>query len=157
MQKSLPNIVASAAFLILGVFWLMTSFSLPAGSGTSVYGNSRTFPQIIAAIIIIVATIQLIGQIRTAVKSPGKEDKAEDISAAASRQMLVNAIGLIAVTLLYILSVNLLTYLPATILLLGATMWIFGVRKKGIFLSVAVLFPAVLLVVFRYLLVVPLP
>lgn len=157
MQKSLPNIIASVVFLILGAFWLIVAFSMPGSSGSNVFGNSRTFPQIVSIIIIIVSIIQLVCQVTAAVKSGSKEDKDNDNSVVTPKQTYVNIIILIVLIALYCLIVNFLTYLPATILLLGAAMWIFGVRNKGIFILVATLFPVLLLVVFRYLLEVPLP
>lgn len=157
MRKFLPEIITSAAFLLLGVIWLITSFTLPGSTGTNVFGNPRTFPQIIAVIIIIVAAIQLIGQICQSSKGQSKEGQADALSTSLPKKTYINLIALITVTLIYILSVGYLTYLPATVLLLGASMWIFGVRKKGIIITIAVLCPATLLAVFRYLLVVPLP
>lgn len=49
MKKIIQNTAASLAFLILGLFWLASSFSIKVGSAAvSQGGTPRTVPQIVS-------------------------------------------------------------------------------------------------------------
>lgn len=154
VKKDLSQILMTLAFLVLGLLWLFVSFSLPNDSVALVFGSPRTFPQIISCLIIFVSLIQLRQQL-LALRKTHRESATSSTSDVRHLNWRIPV--LIAATASYILLIQVAGFLPATIVLLGTALWIYGYRNKLVGIFLVILFPAALLLIFRYLLKVPLP
>ena len=159
MKKIIQNTAASLAFLILGLFWLASSFSIKVGSAAvSLGGTPRTVPQIVSVVLILVSASILAENLLRAFQARGRDaGMAEE---AGEREPLTRFIGVAvigAAAVLYCLFIGKVGYLPATVVLMGIAAWCFEVRKPAQLATISLLTPTLLYAVFRFLLVVPLP
>lgn len=158
MKKTVNELIAASAFLALGVFWFVESFSVKVTAlNSSVAGTPRTYPQIVSILIIVVAAIMIAELlIRLFRERRAVNDNAEN-STKESPKRFLGVLIVVAASILYCVFIDTLTYLPASIILMAVVAYCFEIRKPLPLILLTVLVPAILFVVFRYLLVVPLP
>ena len=143
---------------------MQQSLKLPGSTGgMRVFGNPRTFPILVSSIIILISSIHLMTEVvkaRKAQKSPvGTDESAEEGAESSSvlKKGWIRIVLLILVIVAYILLLDVITYLPASILTLAAVFLIFGNKNMKVVVPLTVLLPLFLFLVFRYVLKVPLP
>lgn len=160
-KKTLHDLIAAAAFLALGIFWLIKSYSIKVSASAASFGTTpRTVPQIISVLVILVAFLLMAETLIKGIKlkrEREKEPNTEEIIVKESAMRFVCVAVLVVSALLYCIFVEKLTYLPASILLMAVAGWCFEIKKPLPLLLLSVITPTVLFVVFRYLLSVPLP
>lgn len=159
MKKIIQNAAAALAFLILGLFWFINSFSIKVGSAAvSQGGTPRTVPQIVSVVLLLVSASILAENLLRAFKARG--GGAGDAGDAGERESLKRFLGvavIAAAAVLYCLFIGKVGYLPATVVLMGVVAWCFEVRRPVQLAVISLLTPTLLYIVFRFLLVVPLP
>ncbi|MCI7742455.1 MAG: tripartite tricarboxylate transporter TctB family protein [Clostridiales bacterium] len=157
-KKTIENIIAAAAFLVLGVFWYAKSLTIKLTSAAaSLGGTPRTIPQIISVLLILVSAVLII---ETVICERKERKTAAAGSEPAPKEPLKRFLGVavvLAAAILYCLFIDTITYLPASIVLMAIVAWCFEIRKPLPLILLTVLTPTILYVVFRYLLSVPLP
>lgn len=157
------NIAAAAGFFALGAFWYAKSYAIKVTAlNSSVSGSPRTFPQIVSVLMMAVSLILIAESlIKGLKKAPAQADDAQAQSSAAEGEKVwkpyVGVAVVILASILYCVFISKITYLPASILLMAVVCWCFEIRKPLPLILLSVLVPGLLFVVFRYLLVVPLP
>lgn len=159
MNKIIQNMLASLAFFILGLFWLVNSFSIKVGSAAmSQGGTPRTIPQLVSIFLLLISASTLAENLFRALKA--RKGGAGETERAGERKSWKGSLGIaviVAVDVLYCLFISKLSYLPSTVVLMGVVAWCFEVRKPLHLAIISLLTPTLLYVVFRFLLVVPLP
>lgn len=156
MKKIIQNAAAALAFLILGLFWFINSFSIKVGSAAvSQGGTPRTVPQIVSVVLLLVSASILAENLLRAFKARG--GGAGDAGERESLKRFLGVAVIAAAAVLYCLFIGKVGYLPATVVLMGVVAWCFEVRRPVQLAVISLLTPTLLYIVFRFLLVVPLP
>ncbi len=157
MKKYLGELLAPLVFLALGVFWLVKSYSIKLSSASvDLGGTPRTVPQIIAVLIIAVALLLIAEIIIKAIRA-GKAVPSENGGERSNAKSLIKVAVVIVTAFLYCLFLKKLTFVPASVIAMLVVCLCFGIKKPLPLLLTSVGVPGVLFVVFRYLLMVPLP
>lgn len=164
-QKKLMigNLAAAIGFFALGAFWYAKSYAIKVTAlNSSVSGSPRTFPQIVSVLMMAVALILITESlIRGLKKAPAQTEDAQGHNSPAEGEKVwkpyVGVAVVILASILYCMFISKITYLPASILLMALVCWCFEIRKPLPLILLSVLVPGLLFVVFRYLLIVPLP
>ena len=153
MKKYLNlNIFVPLGLIILGVAWLKLAIDMGgAGIGdASVWGTGATFPKFLLSIFIVLNVWILIGELLKVSKAEAKESGAKD-------KGTLRVVLMMAALFIYTLILPIITYIPATILLLFVTLWLFGERKPLLLICMPVGFTLVLYAVFTFALKISLP
>ena len=163
-KQLFSNIAAAAAFFALGAFWYAKSYSIKVTAmNSSISGSPRTFPQIISVLIMAVSIILIVESLIKEVKripdteANGKVNSKEGEAEGRLWKPYVGVTVVILASILYCAFISKITYLPASILFMAVVCWFFEIRKPLRLILLSILVPGLLYVVFRYLLVVPLP
>jgi len=146
------NIFVPLGLIIFGIAWLKLAFDMGgAGIGdSSVWGTGATFPKFLLAIFIVLNIWILIAELLKASKTQAAETGEKDKGALRALLMMV-------ILFIYTLILPIITYIPATIILLVVTMWLFNERRKLLLICMPVGFTLFLYLVFTYALKISLP
>lgn len=153
MKKYLNlNIFVPLGLIIVGIAWLKLAFDMGgAGIGdASVWGTGGTFPKFLLSIFVVLNVWILIVELLKASKAEAKETGEKDKGA-------LRVVLMMAIIFAYTLLLPIITYIPATILLLFAAMWLFQERRPLLLVCVPVGVSVVLYLVFTFALKISLP
>ena len=153
MKKFLNlNIFVPLGLIALGAAWLKLAFDMGgAGIGdASVWGTGATFPKFLLSIFIALNVWILIVEVLKASKAEAKETGEKDKGA-------LRVVLMMAILFVYTLVLPIITYIPATILLLAVTLWLFQERKPLMLICVPVGISLALYAVFTFALKISLP
>ena len=153
MKKYLNlNIFVPLGLIALGIAWMKLALDMGgAGIGdASVWGTGATFPKFLLTIFIVLNVWILIVELLKASKAEAKEAGEKDKGTLRVVLMLV-------ILFAYTLLLPIITYIPATILLLFATLWLFEERKPLLLICMPVGFTLALYAVFTFALKISLP
>lgn len=153
MKKYLNlNIFVPLGLIALGAAWLKMAFDMGgAGIGdASVWGTGATFPKFLLSIFIVLNVWILIVELLKASKAEAKETGEKDKGA-------LRVVLMMAIIFVYTLLLPIITYIPATILLLFAAMWLFQERRPLLLIGMPVGFTVALYLVFTFALKISLP
>lgn len=157
MKKYLGELLAPLVFLALGVFWLVKSYSIKLSSASvDLGGTPRTVPQIVSVLMIAVAVLLIAEIVIKAIKE-GKADTAADSGEKSGVKNILKVVLVIVTSFLYCVFLKTLTFVPASVIAMLVVCLCFGIKKPLPLLLTSVGVPGLLFVVFRYLLMVPLP
>ena len=149
MKNSTLSIVVSVLFFLFSAAWLFHARTLPFNAPVTRFGGPGTFP-------FLILLLMTAGFIWVAAKEYWKMRRGAD-EETTSLASCKRVMALFAVTAAYVLVIEFTGYVPATVLLLLASLLLFGVRDKRVLVAVPVLFPAALWFLFQQLLEVQLP
>jgi hypothetical protein len=149
MKNSTLSVGVSVFFFLFVTAWLLHARSLPFSAPVTRFGGPATFPFLVLLIMVVGFGWVVASEYRK--MRQGDDEQATD-PASCKRVM-----ALFAVAAAYVLIIDFAGYVPATMLLLLASLLLFGVRDKRVLVAVPVLFPAVLWFLFQRLLEVQLP
>ena len=150
MKNSTFRLGVSVFFFLLSVVWLIHCYSLPFTTPITLIGGPGTFPFLVLSGMTIGFCVLVVQEYR---KMRRGDDTGETDPASCRR-----VLGLLAVGFAYVLLfIPYLGYLLATALLLLPALLIFGERDKRVLVAVPVLFPVALWLLFKHMLMVPLP
>lgn len=159
--KKLPiEIYVTVLFLCFGLFWLFKAYELKNGYSTIVassvsFTGPYTFPMIISWIIIVSALINLYQSSQKFLRNDTSENA--EISATERRQDALRIIGLLIITILYVTTLKIIGFIPATVVLIFVSMVLFGAKSKVLLATVSIGAPIILWVLFKVLIKVQLP
>lgn len=74
-----------------------------------------------------------------------------------SREGLVRVAVIVALSVVYTILLPIIGFLAATLLLFAPILWMFGLRQKKLFITIALCAPILIYLVFQFVLKVPLP
>jgi len=86
-----------------------------------------------------------------------KAGKAQAAETSEKDKGALTAVLMMVILFVYTLILPIITYIPATILLMMVTMWLFRERRKVLLVAVPVIFTVLLYVVFTFALKISLP
>lgn len=157
MKKYLGELLAPLVFLALGVFWFVKSYSIKLSSASiDLGGTPRTVPQIVSVLMIAVAVLLIAEIVIKAIKE-GKADTAAYSGEKSGVKNILKVVLVIVTAFLYCVFLKTLTFVPASVIAMLVVCLCFGIKKPLPLLLTSVGVPGLLFVVFRYLLMVPLP
>jgi putative tricarboxylic transport membrane protein len=153
MKKNLGELGICVFMIIVSMFFIALSdfqqHSNPIDPGPAL------FPRITAAFTILLSAIQIIVSLREKVKADAVESTEK--SRKANRLKLFYVFGTLALTIVYVFLFDLIKYILLTPIFLAAVMFLLGVRKWTVIVSVAVIYGAVSYWLYAQVLMVPLP
>lgn len=149
MKNSTLSVIVSVLFFLLAGVWLFHASSLPFSAPVTRFGGPATFPSLV--LLILVAGFGWVAVGEYWKMRRGADDRATD------RSSLNRVMALFAAAAIYVLVIEFTGYIPATVLLLLASLLLFGVRDKRVLVAIPALFPAMLWFLFQQLLEVQLP
>ena len=146
------NIFVPLGLIVLGALWLNLANQMGgAGIGdSSVWGTGATVPKFLLTIFIVLNAWILIVELIKAGKAQAAETGEKDRGPLRALLMMV-------ILFVYTLVLPIITYIPATIILLVVTMWLFNERRKLLLICMPVGFTMFLYLVFTYALKISLP
>lgn len=160
-RKKISEAAMYAVIAIIGclLYFYLIPTQIPQRSSWSgdVVFSSRTFPNIIAIVMMVTAAIGAVKEILAAVKTRPEEGEADsgNTTAREARQALLVAL-FYGIILAYAVLFSHAGYLVATAIMIPAVLWLMGSRKPWQYIAVYG-FAAIIYAVFRFLLKVPLP
>lgn len=146
------DIFVPMGLLVTGIVWLNLALKMgSSGIGdSSIWGTGATIPKFMLAIFIVLNVWILIAELikvgKTQAEDAGEKDK-------GGLRVLLMIVTIFAYTLL----LPIITYIPATIILLFLTMRLFNERRKLLLVCMPVGFTMFLYTVFTYALKISLP
>ena len=149
MKNSTLCVVVSVLFFVVCVGWLLLCLSLPFRTTSTLTGGPGTFP-------FLALSIMTAGFGYIVVKEYAKMRRGDDtqgMNPASCKRVLL----FFAVIVAYVMLIEFMGYIPATVLLLLASLLLFGERDRRVLVVVPLLFPAALWLLFQRLLEVQLP
>ena len=146
------NIFVPLGLIILGIAWLKLCNDLTsAGIGdSSIWGTGATIPRFLLIIFVVLNAWILIVELIKASKAQAAETGEKDTG-------VLRAVLMMVILFAYTLILPVITYIPATIILLFLTMWLFNERNKLLLVCMPVGFTLFLYLVFTYALKISLP
>ena len=147
MNKMGVNSIIGMIFIAFSIFWNILIKKLPTGTKLAVYGP-KFFPQIVIGGIIIVSILLIIQDIAN------KDNK---IKFEFEKTDVLKVIVLVIVIIGYLLLMPITGYIISTIVALGITLWLFGLRNPRNFILASILFPVLSNILFQTVLKVGLP
>ncbi len=149
MKNSTLSIIVCVLFFLVSGAWLLHAVTLPFSSPVTRFGGPGTFPSLVLLIMVAGFGWMAVSEYR-------KMRRAAD-TPTTDRTSLKRVLALFAAAAVYVLIIEIVGYIPATIALLLASLLLFGVRDKRILITVPILFPVMLWFLFQRLLEVQLP
>jgi len=144
------NILTSIVFILLSGFVLVQSSKFQQTMISDDFAGAAFFPKVIAFMMIFFAAILLLASIL----DKNKHDKS--IKEIFNKHMLLPALG-IGIIFVYIVLMDLLGYIMSTVILNLLFLMCFKVKSKLTLVTVPILTSIIIYLVFKEMLIVPLP
>ena len=155
MNRITLSFIVAVAFAVLGSMGLTAALQLPFATSLTKIGGPGTFPAIVLVLIIICSVILAVTEL---VKSSHVSRASESQqSGEVEKKDILRILLMIAVVVIYTLSLNTAGFMLSTSVLTMVLLWLFGYRNKFIAPVLAVGFPALSYFLFRTVLKISLP
>ena len=152
LKEGKAEVILGIFFAVLGLLLLLVIIPSQIAYVEGGYPQPRFFPNIIAALITVLGAALAIGGFRK-VKA-NKED--QEVYSVEKKQLLLVLITL-GVLIVYVASMYFIPYLPATIVVTGVLVALYGQKSKLKIILTAVIVPVIIYVAMTYGLQVRLP
>ncbi len=152
LKEGKAEIYLGIFFTVLGILCLTLIIPSQIKYIEEAYPQPRFFPNVICALMTVLGIALGIGGYRK-VKT-NKEGQEEYAFMPKEVRLVLITLGILA---LYVLSLEIIPYLPATIVVTGALVAIYGQKSKVKILLTAILLPTIIYVGMTYGLSVRLP
>lgn len=141
--------IVPALFIVIGIAWLCASVNMPSTSTVPGSGPS-SFPNVILAIMSAASIVVLINEIVTIFKSKEEPTKTDWME-------LVRVLILVVLLVVYSLVINKAGFIICSLVLVEASLLLFGQRKLLWLILLPILSTGLIYVVFRFGLSILLP
>ena len=153
MKKYLTvNVLVPLGMIIFGAFWLSLALDLGAAGlyDTNLWGTGATFPKLLLSIFIALNIWTLINEIL-------KASKVETAETGEKNKEIWRVVLMVAVLFAYTFILPIITFIPATIILLVISMLMFNERRKVLLVVAPVVITLILYGLFTFALKIFLP
>jgi putative tricarboxylic transport membrane protein len=150
MKRISMDLIVSSLFFVFGLGMLVVSSRLPFSTNVTNFAGPGTFPVGLTFIIVFFSGILLIKEIFKIKNGTAKYIKIE-------KRDVIRVLSIIVSSIIYIELLPVVGYLIATIGFTALALWIFGFRQKVPFVVITIVFPIVIMLIFKEFLNIPLP
>lgn len=148
-----PKVYVPIALTILSVIWLIFARQLPSSSSVTTFAGPSTFPTLVLVIMLVCSLVVSIQEVRAAAQQAPDEDAPDRLLPIDIKRIAGFVIAIFA----YVFVLDLVTFIPATIVLLVLLLLLFGQRKPLVLIAVPVGFTLAIYAIFEFALKIDLP
>ncbi len=152
LKEGKAEIILGAFFAVLGILFLALIIPAQIKYVEGAYPQPRFFPSLICALLCVLGLSLLIGGIR---KHKSQSDNQEVYSLTWKEGKLV--LITLGILIVYVLAMEFIPYLPATIIVTGTLVALYGQKSKLKIILTAVILPVIIYVGMTYGLMIKLP
>lgn len=152
MKEGKAEIVLGAFFAAVGILFLAVIIPAQIKYIDGAYPQPRFFPQVICSLMTVLGVALLIGGVRK--KKENSDD--QEVYSFKKKEMTLVLITL-GIIIVYVLSMNFIPYLPATIVATGVLVALYGQKSKLKIILTALILPGIIYVGMTYGLMIKLP
>ena len=146
------NTIFPIVLLILEGYWYKLTFDVPVGAGDAgTAGTNVSFPRFVLCVMLVCTIVIFVQELAKAGRAQAKEsDPAARMDAI---KVVIMAVALVA----YVALFDTVGFILSTICIMLLAGVLFGQRNKVLLISISILFPIFLYLVFRFALKIMLP
>ena len=152
LKEGKAEIILGAFFTVLGILFLAVIIPDQIKYVEGAYPQPRFFPNLICALMSVLGISLFVGGLKKK-KIDADDQEVYSLTWKEGKLVLIT-LGILAV---YILAMEWIPYLPATIIVTGALVAIYGQKSKLKIILTAVLLPTIIYVGMTYGLMIKLP
>lgn len=149
MKNITLGFVTSILLFMTSLAWLGYTWAMPFSSSVTSFGGPATFPFLILSVMTVGAGFVTVSEFFK-MKKGGGVLFPDNTSILRIASLFIAAVAYVAV-------IEFAGYVPATALLILASLILFGVRDRRVLVLVSILFPTAIYLLFHLLLQVQLP
>jgi hypothetical protein len=135
MKKFTLEILVLFGFFLIGIAGFIQCLNMISETSKSPLGNSATFPIILFIFLIIISVLLIVTSLR---------EKKKSAEICIYKENIGRILVLILASTAYLFGTSVISYIPRTIILLGITLWLFGLRRRGLFIVIMFVTPFIL-------------